>query len=49
MKRMNLIIITHNKLTMEGSDYLYGVTQQKEGISKIVSVNLKDVEEKILA
>ena len=48
-KNSQFIIVTHNKLTMEGSDYLYGVTQQKEGISKIVSVNLKDVEEKILA
>jgi len=48
-KNSQFIIVTHNKLTMEGSDYLYGVTQPKEGISKIVSVNLKDVEEKILA
>jgi chromosome segregation protein len=48
-KNSQFIIVTHNKLTMEGSDYLYGVTQQKEGISRIVSVNLKDVEEKILA
>jgi chromosome segregation protein len=32
------IIITHNKLTMEASDILYGVTMQSPGVSKIVSV-----------
>ena len=47
-KKSQFIIVTHNKLTMEGSDYLYGVTQQQEGISKIVSVDLKNVEEQIL-
>ena len=31
------IIVTHNKLTIEASDYLYGVTQQQKGISKIVT------------
>jgi len=30
--------VTHNKLTMEIADYLYGVTQQNKGISKLVSV-----------
>lgn len=32
------IIITHNKLTMEASDILYGVTMQSPGVSRIVSV-----------
>ena len=47
-KNSQFIIVTHNKLTMEGADFLYGVTQRQEGISRIVSVNLRDVEEKIL-
>ncbi len=34
------LIVTHNKLTMEMADYLYGVTQQNKGISKLVSVKL---------
>ena len=48
-KKSQFIIVTHNKLTMKASDYLYGVTQQKEGISKIVSVNLSEIDEKLLA
>ncbi|HHW00053.1 MAG TPA: chromosome segregation protein SMC [Clostridiaceae bacterium] len=35
------IVITHRKGTMEASDMLYGVTMQERGISKIVSMNLK--------
>jgi len=33
------IVVTHNKLTMENADAMYGVTQEKKGISKLVSVN----------
>ena len=36
------IVVTHNKLTMESADYLYGVTQEEEGVSKLVSVKLKN-------
>jgi len=35
-----IIMITHNKRTMEFSDRLLGVTMEKKGISKLVSVNL---------
>ena len=35
------LLITHNKITMESADRLYGVTMQQRGISKLVSVNLR--------
>jgi chromosome segregation protein len=35
------ILVTHNKLTMEACDYLYGVTMEEEGISKIISVKME--------
>jgi chromosome segregation protein len=39
------ILITHNRRTMEIADWLYGVTMEEPGISKLVSVNLSDVQE----
>ena len=33
------IVVTHNKLTMEIANHMYGVTQEKKGVSKLVSVS----------
>jgi chromosome segregation protein len=38
------ILITHNKRTMEMADTLYGVTMEEPGISKLVSVRLREAE-----
>ncbi|MGB8656399.1 MAG: chromosome segregation protein SMC [Candidatus Zixiibacteriota bacterium] len=38
------ILITHNKLTMEAADILYGVTMEQPGISRIVSVKFEKQE-----
>jgi chromosome segregation protein len=39
------LVITHNKLTMETANHLYGVTMMEPGCSNIVSVTFKDVAE----
>ncbi|MCW1929859.1 MAG: AAA family ATPase [Candidatus Kerfeldbacteria bacterium] len=39
-----IIIITHNRVTMRMADILYGVTMGKEGKSHVLSVELKDAE-----
>ncbi len=39
-QKSQVVMITHNKTTMEVADTLFGVTMQKKGISSLVSVNL---------
>ena len=39
-KRSQIILVTHNKYTMEVASRLYGVTMQEKGVSRMVSVNL---------
>ena len=39
-EKSQVVMITHNKSTMEVADTLFGVTMQKQGISSLVSVNL---------
>ena len=44
-EKSQMIVITHNKSTMEKADIMYGVTMQEPGISKLVSVKLSAVAE----
>ncbi|MFK7900306.1 MAG: chromosome segregation protein SMC, partial [Cyclobacteriaceae bacterium] len=43
-KQSQFIIVTHNKRTMASTDVIYGVTMQETGVSKLVPVDLRELE-----
>ena len=38
---IQFIVVTHQKVTMEQADILYGVTMPEKGVSQIVSLKLE--------
>ncbi|GAB3118466.1 AAA family ATPase [Novispirillum itersonii] len=38
------LVVTHHRMTMARMDRLYGVTMQERGVSKLVSVDLREAE-----
>ena len=40
------IVITHRRGTMEAADVLYGITMQEKGVSKLLVINVSDIEKK---
>jgi len=40
-----IIIITHQKRTMEIADALYGVTMRGDGVTQVISQRLREVQE----
>ena len=44
-EKTQFIVITHRRGTMEASDVLYGVTMQEQGISKLLRLDLNQMEE----
>lgn len=44
--KTQFIVVTHNKRTMEAAQMLYGVTMEESGVSKVLSLNLKDQDSK---
>ncbi len=42
--RSQFLVITHNKLTMSRAEAIFGVTQEEPGVSRIVSVRLKEAQ-----
>jgi chromosome segregation protein len=41
------ILVTHNKRTMEVADVLYGVSMEEPGVSKLVSVRMRELSESL--
>ena len=45
--KTQFIVITHRRGTMEEADALYGVTMQEKGVSRVLTINLNDVEKEL--
>jgi chromosome segregation protein len=44
-QRVQFICVTHNKITMEITEQLVGVTMHEAGVSRLVSVNMEEAAE----
>lgn len=44
-KKTQFIIVTHRRGTMEASDIMYGVTMQEKGVSKVLKLQISDLED----
>jgi chromosome segregation protein len=44
-QKTQFIVITHRRGTMEASDVLYGVTMQEQGVSKLLRLDLNQMEQ----
>lgn len=42
--RTQFIVITHRRGTMENTDFLYGVTMQEKGVSKVLALSMEETE-----
>ena len=45
--KTQFIVITHRRGTMEAADVLYGVTMQEQGVSKILHMDLNQMEQEL--
>ena len=46
-QKTQFIVITHRRGTMEAADVLYGVTMQEQGVSKILHMDLNQMEQEL--
>jgi len=44
-KKTQLVVITHNRETMQCAGVLYGVTMADDGVSRLLSLKLEDADE----
>lgn len=43
-RKTQFILVTHRRGTMESADVIYGVTMQEKGVSKLLQLNLDEIE-----
>ncbi len=46
-EKTQFIVITHRRGTMEAADMLYGITMPDRGVSKVLSMNVGEIESKM--
>jgi chromosome segregation protein len=46
--RVQFMVITHARRTMEASDAIYGVTMERRGVSKVLSLKIDEVPEEFM-
>lgn len=44
-EKSQFIVVTHRRGTMEAADIMYGVTMQEKGVSKVLKLQIKDLED----
>ena len=45
--KTQFVVITHRRGTMEEADYLYGVTMQEKGVSKVIELDLEAAQRSV--
>ena len=45
-KDIQFALVTHKKATMEYADALYGVTMPEQGVSKVLSLKMEDIQKR---
>ncbi len=43
-KQTQFIVITHNRQTIEAANTIYGISMGEDGVSRVISLQMKDVE-----
>jgi chromosome segregation protein len=41
-KNIQFIVVSHNRNTMNAADYIYGITMEEAGVSKVISMQLAE-------
>jgi chromosome segregation protein len=44
---IQFVVVTHNRVTMEAADYIYGITMEEPGVSKVISLELTEAQEPV--